>query len=69
MPREGYRLGLAGPGRWVEVLNTDAVSFGGSGLGNPAAIEAERVPWHDRPFSAPVTLPPLAVVWLAPEGA
>jgi hypothetical protein len=25
------------------------------------------VPWHDQPFSAFVTLPPLAAVWFVPE--
>jgi 1,4-alpha-glucan branching enzyme len=25
------------------------------------------VPWHDQPFSAEVTLPPLGAVWLVPE--
>jgi hypothetical protein len=27
------------------------------------------VPWHDQPFSAVLTLPPLGVVWLLPETA
>jgi 1,4-alpha-glucan branching enzyme len=30
-------------------------------------VEAEAVPWHEQPFSALVTLPPLGVVWLSPE--
>jgi hypothetical protein len=25
------------------------------------------VPWHDQPFSAQLTLPPLGAVWLVPE--
>ena len=25
------------------------------------------MPWHGQPFSAEVTLPPLAVLWLVPE--
>ena len=28
---------------------------------------AEGVAWHDQPFSAEVTLPPLGTVWLVPE--
>ena len=28
--------------------------------------DAEETPWHDQPFSAVLTLPPLAVVWLQP---
>jgi 1,4-alpha-glucan branching enzyme len=67
VPREGYRLGLPRAGAWHELVNTDAARYGGSGLGNGGVV-AEDTPWHDQPFSAPVTLPPLAVVWLVPEG-
>jgi 1,4-alpha-glucan branching enzyme len=68
VPRYGYRVGMPGPGRWVELLNTDSAYFGGSGVGNLGAVEAEAVPWHDQPYSAEVTLPPLGVVWLTPGG-
>jgi 1,4-alpha-glucan branching enzyme len=68
VPREGYRIGLPRAGTWREVLTTDDARYGGSGIGNGAVV-AEETPYHDQPFSAPVTLPPLGVVWLAPEGA
>jgi 1,4-alpha-glucan branching enzyme len=67
VPRYGYRLGLPRRGRWREALNTDSEFYGGSGVGNLGAVEAEPVPWHDQPFSAEVSLPPLGVVWLVPE--
>jgi 1,4-alpha-glucan branching enzyme len=67
VPREGYRLGLPRAGRWREAVNTDSAFYGGSGWGNRGGVEAEAVPWHEQPFSAPVTLPPLGVVWLVPE--
>ncbi len=66
VPREGYRLGLPREGAWRQVVNTDAAAYGGSGV-DPGRIHAEPVPWHGQPWSAPVTLPPLAVVWLVPE--
>jgi 1,4-alpha-glucan branching enzyme len=66
VPRQDYRVGMPRAGAWREVLNTDAPEYGGSGVGNPGAVEAEAVPWHDQPFSAELTLPPLGVVWLAP---
>ena len=62
--REGYRVGLPHGGRWAEALNTDATVYGGSGQGNGGAVEATPVPWHGQPFSAVLTLPPLAVLWL-----
>jgi len=67
VPRYGYRVGFPAVGRWREVLNTDSVYYGGSGVGNLGAVEAEAVPWHDQGFSAEVTLPPLGVVWFAAE--
>jgi 1,4-alpha-glucan branching enzyme len=67
VPREGYRVGMPRAGRWAEALNTDSPAFGGSGVGNPDGVEADATPWHDQPFSAEVTLPPLAAVWLVPE--
>jgi 1,4-alpha-glucan branching enzyme len=64
--REAYRLGLPRGGRWAELLNTDSELYGGSGVGNLGAIAAEAKPWHDQPYSAELTLPPLGVLWLAP---
>jgi 1,4-alpha-glucan branching enzyme len=67
VPRPGYRVGLPRAGRWREALNTDSAYYGGSGVGNLGGVTAEAMPWHDQPFSAPLTLPPLAAVWLVPE--
>jgi 1,4-alpha-glucan branching enzyme len=67
VPRYDYRVGMPGPGRWREALNTDSAYYGGSGVGNLGGVTAEAMPWHDQPFSAPLTLPPLAAVWLVPE--
>ena len=69
VPRSAYRVGMPSAGRWREALNTDSAFYGGSGVGNLGGVEAEAVPWHDQPFSAELTLPPLGVVWLVPERA
>jgi 1,4-alpha-glucan branching enzyme len=66
VPRPGYRVGLPKAGTWREVLNTDAVSYGGSGVVNGDAIVAETTPWHGQEWSAELLLPPLGVVWLTP---
>ena len=68
VPGERYRVGLPAAGRWRAVVNTDAAEYGGSGVGNLGDVEAEPVPWHEQPFSAELTLPPLATVWLTPRG-
>ncbi len=65
--RHDHRVGLPGPGRWVEILNTDATQFGGSGV-TVSDVTAEPIAWNDLQHSASMTLPPLSVVWLAHEG-
>ena len=65
VPRHGYRIGLPWGGRWVDLLNTDDGRFGGSGV-TQAAAECDGTPWHGQPDSAVLTLPPLAVRYLAP---
>ena len=66
VPRYAYRIGLPRAGEWREVLNTDALEYGGSGVGNNGAAWAGDNPWHGLPFSAELTLPPLGVLWLTP---
>ncbi|HEX4834264.1 MAG TPA: 1,4-alpha-glucan branching protein GlgB [Trebonia sp.] len=67
MPHQSYRIGLPRPGRWHEVLNTDAVTYGGSGVGNLGSVQAVPEPWNGQPASATIAVPPLGVVWLVPE--
>jgi len=43
--------------------------YGGGGIGNGGAVVAEAMPFDRQPNSVALTLPPLAVVWLKPEGA
>jgi 1,4-alpha-glucan branching enzyme len=64
VPRPGYRVGVPRPGRWEEVLNTDAEVYGGSGWGNMGGLDAVAASWHGRPWSLTVTVPPLAAVFL-----
>ncbi|UYG02736.1 1,4-alpha-glucan branching protein GlgB [Halomonas sp. LR3S48] len=66
IPREGYHLGVPRPGRWEEILNSDAECYGGSNLGNMGQLEAEDAPLHGQTASLSMTLPPLAVVILKP---
>lgn len=68
MPRYDYRVGVPFGGFWKELLNSDAIEYGGSGVGNMGGRKAERVPAHGREYSLSLTLPPLGIVILAPEG-
>jgi 1,4-alpha-glucan branching enzyme len=67
MPHERFRIGLPTGGVWHEALNSDADSYGGTGMGNLGRVRAEAVPWHGRAHSASVVLPPLAAVFLRPD--
>jgi 1,4-alpha-glucan branching enzyme len=68
VPHEGYRLGLPYPGRWDEVLNTDADAYFGSGVGNFGGVEAVDTPCHGQPASTTLRVPPLGAVWLRYAG-
>ncbi|MGH3737417.1 MAG: 1,4-alpha-glucan branching protein GlgB [Micromonosporaceae bacterium] len=61
-----YRVGLPRTGRWVEILNSDAEVYGGSGAGNLGGVTAAEDPQHGFPASAALHLPALSVVWLTP---
>ena len=66
VPRYNYRLGVPGLGLWQEVFNSDSQFYAGSDLGNLGQIRANPVPWHGRPYSLTLTLPPLAGLVLKP---
>jgi 1,4-alpha-glucan branching enzyme len=63
VPRERYRLGLPSAGTWIEIFNSDAADFGGTGMGNRGAVTAEARPSHGYPASAEISLPPLATLY------
>ncbi|HXJ21431.1 MAG TPA: 1,4-alpha-glucan branching protein GlgB [Polyangia bacterium] len=67
VPRHDYRVGVPFGGVWRELLNTDATTYGGSGLGNLGAVTADDARCHARPASLRLTLPPLAALYLKPS--
>jgi len=64
IPRQNYRIGVPTAGVWEEILNTDAVELGGSGIGNLGGVEASPVRAHGRELSLSLYLPPLAALYL-----
>ena len=69
VPREGYRIGVPRGGFYKELLNSDSAYYGGSNMGNGWGVPSEPEPWQGQPHSIVVTVPPLAVVFLKPDGA
>ncbi len=69
VPRHGYRVGVPVEGFYRELLNTDALVYGGSNVGNGGGVLAEARPLAGQPCSVSLTLPPLGVVVLKPGPA
>jgi len=57
IPRHAYQVPLPADGTWKEMVNSDALQYGGSGMGNLGTVTA-------RNGSAALTLPPLATIML-----
>jgi len=62
-----HRLALPNAGTWNELITTDALEYGGSGVG-VGSVSALAEPWHGRPASAVISLPPLAATYLKYSG-
>jgi 1,4-alpha-glucan branching enzyme len=67
VPRTHYVLGVPHGGFWREALNSDAICYSGSGMGNLGGVHARSSSAHGRPHSIEVTLPPLSVVLFESE--
>ncbi|MFY2020230.1 1,4-alpha-glucan branching protein GlgB [Achromobacter dolens] len=66
--RDGYRVGVPLPGRWAEVLNTDAGAYGGAGGGNLGLARTAPEPAHGHAQSLALTLPALSTLYFRHEG-
>lgn len=62
--RYGYRIGVPQSGKYLEVLNSDATEFGGSGVSNIQELNTEPISWHNQENSLVLTLPPLSTIYL-----
>lgn len=58
-----YHVGVPYSGEWKEMLNSDAEIYGGSGKGNMGVKTAVAVPFHGRPYSLKLTIPPLGIIF------
>jgi 1,4-alpha-glucan branching enzyme len=64
VPRHDYCVGAPSGGYWQEILNSDALEYGGSGVGNLGGVQATQSECHGHTCSLSLTLPPLGAVFL-----
>jgi len=62
--RHEYRMGVPEAGTYRELINTDALQYGGSGLGNADELSSDNIGANGREHSVRLTLPPLATLIL-----
>ncbi len=62
--RHGFQIGVPVPGEYREIFNSDLEKYWGSEVTNPEPLAAADIPWHGRPWSVNLTLPPLATLML-----
>ncbi|PHV71891.1 1,4-alpha-glucan branching enzyme [Sporanaerobium hydrogeniformans] len=55
-----YRVGVPSYAEYIEVLNSDAVCYGGKGITNEK-VKATLQPWHGRQQSIAINIPPLGM--------
>ncbi len=67
VPRHNYQIGVPLPGRWLELVNSDAPIYGGSGQGNLGGVDAAPIGKHGHLHSVTLTLPPLGAIFLKPD--
>ena len=64
--REGYRVGVPVAGEWSEILNSDDLRYGGSGVVN-GVVETDAQSTHGYDQSLELTIPPLAAAFFVPS--
>ncbi len=64
---ENYRIGAPLDTTYTEIFNTDHEQYGGSNVLNENPIMAEKQPYHNKPYSISLRIPPLATIILRPK--
>jgi len=65
--RDAYAIGVPVAGAYRECLNSDAVEYGGSGVGHGGRVETDPHEAHGFPQRLVLRVPPLAMLLLQPE--
>ena len=57
---QNFQLGVPYPGKYKEILNSDALIYGGSGAVNPRVKMAKKEECDGRPYSVKIRVAPLS---------
>ena len=63
VPRTLHRVGVPFPGAYQEILNSDDLQYGGSGVLNVGTVVSEAIEYDGRMNSIGIKVPPLATVY------
>ncbi|MBY4641667.1 1,4-alpha-glucan branching enzyme [Gluconacetobacter entanii] len=63
--RHDYHVGVPHEGYWHEIFNSDAIAYGGSGVGNGGGVQSRPYAIHGHGHACVLTLPPLGVLYLS----
>ena len=61
-----YQVGVPFAGDYLEIFNSDAAEFGGSGKLNPGRLTAEKQHMHGQPYTLTLRVPPLGGLIIKP---
>lgn len=61
-----YRIGVPKEGTYREILNSNSEPFGGTGFINKSVLKADGIPFHGKPFSIKMKIPPFGISVLRP---
>lgn len=61
VPRTMHRIGVPKEGSYVEILNSDDLKYGGSGIINTETLHSMNLSWDGREYSIGLKVPPLGI--------
>lgn len=64
VPRTIHRLGVPKKGKYVEIFNSDAIIYGGSGVLNEGTIYSDDIKWDGKEQSIEIKIPPLGTCFI-----
>ncbi len=59
VPRNMHRVGVPLKGKYVELINSDNLAYGGSGVINSKPLYSNDIPWDNMGYSIDIKVPPL----------